>query len=73
MKYLPMGQGTSSGGYRALHLLQKTICGAFQGNAFLMGLICHAMSLHPEYLASIAVVSNCMINNICEKQLKQDS
>ena len=38
-----------------------------------MGFICHAMSLHPGYLPSIAVVRNCMINHISEKQLKQDS
>ena len=32
----------------------------------------HAMSLHPGSMPSIAVVSNCIINNISEKQLKQD-
>ena len=32
---------------------QKTICRALQWNAFLMGLICHAMSLHPEYVTRI--------------------
>ena len=50
----------------------KNICWAFQWNAFLMGFICHAMSLHPGSMPRIAVVSNCMINNISQKQLKKD-
>ena len=46
----------------------KNICGAFAQNAILMGFICHAMSLHPEYITSIASVNNYIINNICVKQ-----
>ena len=35
-------------------------------------LICHAMSLHPWSMPSMSVVSNFMINNISEKQVKQN-
>ena len=61
------------GGYTALHILQKNICGAFAWNAILMGFICHAMSLHPEYITSIASVNNYIINHICVKQWQQDN
>ena len=47
----------SAWGIYSITYTPKNICGAFAQNAFLIGFIYHAMSLHPEYIASIASVN----------------